>query len=161
MSFFNLKKLGVVGTGFLTVEAINQSFDWILFPLVIGFFGPIKGGAVMFVIALTLNFSLILVYNKTKSDWFGFEWLRNKEAETETRTSKIVRVALRFGRWPGFVLLSWEDPFKAFVFIRGRSSAENGFDRTDWIVFLSANLIGVLIWIIMVSGALELLKRVV
>lgn len=160
MSFFNLKRLGVIGAGFLGTEIINQSFDWILFPIVIGFMGPVRGGSIMMVLALLLNLAMIFVYNKTTGDWFGFEWLRSQESDT-TKTGRIVKNLLRYGRWPAFVFLSWEDPFKAFVFIRGRSSSRIGFNRTDWLVFLGANFIGILIWILMVSGALELIKRVV
>ena len=119
MTFQQLgKKLGAIGIGFVTVMVVNNLFDYLLYPLVIGLLGPIKGGASMMVLALGLNYALVLVYNRTKQDWFGFEWLRlQQDVKAETFTGRVLRITLRGGRWPAFVFLSWEDPFKAFIFV--------------------------------------------
>lgn len=161
MTFQQLgKKLGAIGTGFVAVMVVNDSFDYLLYPLVIGLMGPVKGGASMMALALGLNYVLVLVYNKTKADWFGFEWLRLEEKKNaQTVMGQILRSTMRRGRWPAFIFLSWEDPFKAFVFIRGRKPAGFRFTQTDWQWFLGANVIGNLIWILMVSGAIETIKH--
>jgi hypothetical protein len=150
------KKLGTITVGFLTIEVLNHAFDWVAYPLAIGFLGAVKGGILMTVVATLMNYGLVIIYNKTKQDWFGFEWLRLKREEhANTLEGKVLRTALRIGHWPAFAFLSWEDPFKAFVFIRGRKEPGQKFDRTDWLVFLGSNLLGNLIWILMVSGALK------
>lgn len=153
------KKLGAIGIGFMTTMVVNDTFDYVMYPLVIGLLGPIKGGAVMIILALGLNYILVVVYNRTKQDWFGFEWLRlQEEKKAETTMGRILRFALKGGRWPAFIFLSWEDPFKAFVFVRGRKTAGFKFTATDWKWFFGANLIGNLIWIVIVSGAIETVK---
>jgi len=151
------KKLAAIGIGFLTIEASNQAFDYLLYPAVLYWLGSVKGGIVMTSLALIMNYSLVLVYNKTKADWFGFEWWALQESQN---TDTLLGRVMRLGRMPAFVFLSWVDPFKAFVFMRGRQQAGLMFSRTDWKWFIAANLIGNLIWILMVSGALEVLKRV-
>ncbi len=157
MIFHIGKKLAAIGSGFLAIEAMNQSFDYLLYPAVIYWLGSLKGGVVMTILAVALNYALVLGYNKTKADWFGFEWLQLQESRN---AQSLLGRVMRLGRMPAFVFLSWEDPFKAFVFMRGRQQAGMRFSRVDWKWFVLANLIGNLIWILMVSGALEVLKRV-
>jgi len=157
MSFQLGKKLAAIGIGFLTVEVSNQAFDYLLYPAVLYWLGSLRGGLVMTALAVIMNYSLVLVYNKTKADWFGFEWLELQESRN---AKSLLGRVIRLGRIPTFVFLSWVDPFKAFVFMRGRQQAGMRFNRTDWKWFILANLIGNLLWIIMVSGALEVLKRV-
>lgn len=161
MTFRQLgKKLGAIGTGFVTTWIVNDSFDYVVYPLVLGLLGPYKGGIIMTAAAFGINYVLVLVYNKTKMDWFGFEWLRlQKDSEAKTFGGRALRFALRGGRWPAFILLSWEDPFKAFVFIRGRMSAGSRFTATDWKWFFGANLVGNVIWILMVSGTIGAVRR--
>lgn len=149
------KKLGAIGIGLLTLEVVNQGFDYVLYPLVIYKLGPIDGGVVMIVLALVLNLSLVVLYNITKQDWLGFEWLALQE---DRNVGSLVGKAISAGRWPAFVFLSWEDPFKAFVFVRGRKQVGWRFTLTDWQWFLGANLLGNLIWIVMVSGVIETLR---
>lgn len=150
------KKLGVIGTGLLVLEGVNQSFDYLVYPLVIWLLGPVKGGTVMTIAALVLNYGLVLIYNKTKEDWLGFEWLAMQE---EKKLDSWVGKVIRSGRWPAFLLLSWEDPFKGFVFMRGRKQVGWWFSPTDWKWFIVANLIGNLIWILMVSGAIGAVRH--
>ena len=156
MTFPNGKKLGAIGIGLAGVESLNHFFDFVMYPLIIGLLGSIKGGIIMMVLALGLNYGLVLVYNKTKQDWFGFEWLRLQETK---KTGLPVWQILRMGRWPAFGLLSWWDPFLAFVFIRGRLPAGSKFTAADWKWFFWANFLGNLIWILLVSGAIETIRR--
>ena len=156
------KKLAAIGTGFLGTMVLNDSFDYLMYPFMIGLLGPIRGGVIMTVLALGLNYSLVLIYNKTNADWFGFEWLRlQKDTEARTLSGRVLKFALKGGHWPAFLFLSWEDPFKAFVFVRGRLPAGAKFTAADWRLFFEANLLGNLIWITMVSGLLEIIKRVI
>lgn len=155
-----LKKVGTFGAGIVGTMLVNDTFDYVMYPLVIGLLGPVKGGIVMTFLAIAINYILVLVYNKTKRDWFGFEWLRlQKDTGAKTVAGRVIRFALKKGHWPAFIFLSWEDPFKAFVFIRGRKPAGSRFDKTDWAWFFGANLIGNLIWILMVSGLIEAGKK--
>lgn len=154
-----VKKISIVGAGLLGTEVVNHAFDFIMYPLAIGFFGPLKGGGIMMVLALSLNYILILGYHKTKQDWFGFEWLAlKKEEESKTFLGKILCLILHFGHWPAFLFLCWEDPFKAFIFVRGRKASGFRFSKGDWFWFFLSNFIGNLIWILIISGVIEVIK---
>lgn len=159
MTFQLGKRLGAIGTGFVTTMVVNDTFDYVMYPAMIGLLGPVKGGVIMTILSLGLNYGLVLIYNKTKTDWFGFEWLRlQQDMEAKTFVGRILHFTLRGGRWPAFVFLSWEDPFKAFVWIRGRKPVGAKFTKADWQWFFGTNFLGNLIWILMVSGAIEALK---
>ncbi|MGB3921968.1 MAG: hypothetical protein WBL19_01630 [Minisyncoccia bacterium] len=156
------KKVGIIAVSFTVVEALNFAFDFITYPLAIGYLGATKGGAIMTVLALGLNYGLVVFYNKTNRDWFGFEWLRlQKQEEAKSGPGRILRHILHFGHWPAYVFLSWQDPFKAFVFVRGRKAVGEKFNKADWAWFFGTNLLGNLIWIVIVSGAIELIKRLI
>jgi hypothetical protein len=155
-----MKKLGIVAASFTVMEALNHGVDFIVYPLMIGFLGPLKGGVIMTTFWLVTNYLLIAWYHKTKQDWFGFEWLAlKKEEEATTLSGKILRGALRIGHWPAFLFLCWEDPFKAFIFVRGRKASGFRFSKGDWGWFFAVNIIGNLIWILIISGAIEFIKR--
>ncbi len=155
MKVFNAKKLGAIGVGFLGTAIVNRLFNYLLYPAVIVLLGPLHGGAVMTVVALALNYSLVMVYEQTGQDWFGFEWLRLQKE----RGGRFLRLALKSGHWPVFIFLSCEDPFKAFVFVRGRRPAGERFTQEDWVVFWGSNLIGNVVWILIVSGGVGLFKQ--
>lgn len=157
MARVSFKKLGAVGAGFVGTQIINDAFDYLLYPIVIGFLGSVRGGVIMTILAIVLNYIMVIIYNRTKTDWLGLEWLRLKRDE---KSDSFLGRVIRAGWWPAFVLLSWEDPFKAFVFVRGRMPAGSRFKTTDWLWFFGANFVGNLIWILMLSGAFEILKRI-
>lgn len=157
-----VKKLGAIGTGFMTLSIVNDAFDYIAYPLTIGLMGPIKGGVLMAVAALLLNYCLVLIYNRTKQDWLGLEWLRMQEqTEATTGRGRLLRFLLRRMRWLFIAFLSWEDPFKAFVYLRGRIPIGVKFTAADWRLLFGVNLLGNLIWVVLVSGAIEVVKRVI
>ena len=98
------KKAGIIAASFTVVEVLNHAFDFIMYPLVIGFLGPWKGGAIMTILALVMNYGLVVFYNKTNRDWFGFEWLRlQKQEEAKSGSGRILRHILHFGHWPAYV----------------------------------------------------------
>lgn len=155
MTFFSAKKLGAIGIGFLGTAVVNRLFNYLLYPAVIVLLGPLHGGAVMTVAALVLNYLLVVAYDQTNQDWFGFEWLRLQRE----RGNRFLRVALKGGYWPVFIVLSCEDPFKAFVFVRGRRPTGGKFTHKDWVAFGESNLIGNLFWVLVVSGGVGLFKQ--
>jgi len=147
----------IVSIGFLTHGVTGFMYDYLLYPFTIGIFGAFAGGTIMTIASLIINYALVLLYRKTKEDWFGFEALRLKRAE-EGGESKLLRFFLRFGYYPAFVGLSVYDPFLAFVYIQGRENPSHTFTIQDWKVFIVSNLICGLIWTSLVSGALYTLR---
>lgn len=81
------EKIGILGIGHLVNAAIDYSFDYVLYPLVILKLGMIKGGVIMANLSLLICWVTILFYDATKKDWLGIEML--KEAKTYKGNSKI------------------------------------------------------------------------
>lgn len=148
-----MQKLAASGSWVLSVEILNWIFDYPLYAYVIFALGPVKGGVLMTVMALILNFGLVRAYAKSKYDWYGFEWLRLQEDKSG---KGFIGKLLRMGKVPAFVFLSWRDPFKAYIFARGKNGLAS---KTDWVWFLGANILGNLIWIGMLSVGFEIIKN--
>ncbi|MFZ2484386.1 MAG: hypothetical protein WAX80_02670 [Minisyncoccia bacterium] len=154
------KKLGALGAVVTVIEGSNQLFDYVLYPTVILWLGTIKGGIAMTVLALVMNYIIVVWYNRTQHDWFGLEWLRLQETiEAQTFFGKILRKLLYIGRWPAYIGISIYDPAYGFIFLRGRKSEGINLNRADWFWFIVSNLIGNLVWILIISGAIETIKH--
>ena len=155
------KRLGALGTVVVALEALNNWFDYVLSPFLIAFFGPMRGGAVFFVTAFLANYLIVLWYKRTTSDWFGLEWLRLQEsASSATHIGKVLRYALRRARPLAYIAVCIYDPAYGFIYARGRRGGSR-FSKTDWLWFVASNLIGILVWIGLVSVGIELIKRVI
>ena len=150
------KKLAASGSRALGVEVLNHAFDYMLYPLVVLLLGTLRGGVAMTILAVLLNYRLVQIYSKSQYDWYGFEWMKVKAAEQGTGWAGTF---LRMGMVPAFVFLSWEDPFKAFILVRGKKGVGCKFGRLDWITFLGANILGNLIWTGMLGSVIEGLKH--
>ena len=162
MSFNFWKRLAAIGAGLVTLSVVTNLIDYVAYPLMVAFLGPFKGGGVMTVFWLITNYFLIRLYNRTSQDWFGFEWLRLQEdLVSNTRWNRFLRYLLRHWRWLFVALLSWQDPMKAFVFVKGRRPAGTPFTASDWRVFLGLNLAGNLVWILALSGLFEIVKQAI
>jgi len=116
----------------------------------------------MTILAFGLNCVFVLVYNKTKADWLGFEWLRLKQdTEANTRMGRLTRFLLgRRMKWVVASYLSYRDPFKAFVFLRGRIPSPARLTKSDWKLLFGINLLGNLIWVIFVYVILEIAQKI-
>jgi len=155
----SVKRIGTFGAIVTIIEGSNQIFDYILYPAVILWLGTVNGGVVMTILALIANYIIVVWYNRTKHDWFGLEWLHLQETiEAHTLWGKLLRLFLRLGHWPAYVGISIYDPAYGFIFLRGRKSTGFNLTTIDWWWFLVSNLIGNLVWILIVSGAIEVIK---
>jgi len=101
------------------------------------------------VIGVAINYACVLWYKHTTTDWFGFEFLRMKEAvEAKGLVGKIVRFSLKKSRLVAFILISTLlDPIYGFIYQRGRVSGKK-FDLGDWWWFFASNLLGMLPWLL-------------
>jgi len=154
------KRLGAFGTVVAVLEGHGHFFDYVLYPAAIVWLGPIKGGLVMTALSFSISYLIIIWYNQTDQDWFGVEWLRLQEnTEAKSLSGRVFRFFLALGKWPAYVAITVYDPAYGFIYLRGRHS--NGFNltRTDWKWFVVGEIIGNLAWILLVSGAVELVKR--
>lgn len=155
------KRLGVFGAVVTLIEAQGHLFDYIAYPAAILWLGVIKGGMLMTVISFLLSYVIIIWYNKTKQDWFGIEWLRLRSiVESKTLSGRMLSFILRLGKWPAYIAITVYDPAYGFIFLRGRQSVGFTLTKADWAWFVVTELIGNLVWILFVSGAIELIRLV-
>jgi hypothetical protein len=150
-----IRKLAASGSWVLSIEALNWFFDYPLYAFVILKLGAVEGGTVMTILALILNYSLVRVYSKSKHDWYGFEWLKLQAAKGG---GGLLGPIMRMGKVPAFVFLSWRDPFKAYIFVRGKRGI---VDAPDWIVFLGANVLGNVIHTALIGSGISIIKQVI
>lgn len=155
--------LGVIGTAGFTIV-----YDDILYPIVTYSLGVDaenmwKGFAVMFTMALIINYLLIRVYDLLHTDIFGFEEIKKlkerldanpdssidqvlqSESETLTKKQKKILKYLKRGELILFLFLSWLDPFLATLWKR-KSTKFDGFTKRDYKILVLSTFIGCFIW---------------
>ena len=147
------QKIGTVITGHVGAEGLNHIFDLMLYPATVWFLGPVWAGVVVIPLSIVWDLSVIKIYNYTTLDWFGFEVLHAKKFREVVWLAVVVRATL-------FIFFAWCDPPRAFILIRGRQLRGARFTPTDWGWFLTANLIGNIIWLLMLNEAFEFLRKI-
>jgi hypothetical protein len=148
-----------LGTAAGFIAAMNWIFDYPLTGWAIWRFGSLAGGAVIIVIAVALNYLIVLWYRKTTTDWFGMEWLRAQEAVQSVHwTGKVIRFFLRKSRLLAFAAIAaLLDPIYAFIYQRGRVTGTR-LTPSDWWWFGLANVLGILPWIVSMSVIIKAAK---
>lgn len=149
-------KLGVIGIGFFANTTVNILFDYVLYPAALLYFGTVTGGILMTGLSLVFNFTLILLYSIHDTDWFGFEEIRLTKDKQDG--SRLIKSILKLGHWPAYFFLSLYDPFLAFVYAKGKRKSHKHFTLHDWFIFVLAHIIGNGGWILVVSGAIVIVK---
>ena len=144
------------------IALANWMFDYPFTGWAIWRFGPFYGGAFVIALAPVVNYGIVRWYRATTSDWFGMEWLRAQEAMNSRGLSgRFIRTCLKKSRLLAFASISaLLDPTYAFIYQRGRLTGTR-FTKSDWWWFASANVIGILPWVIGISVFIETMKRVV
>ena len=125
--------------------AINNLFDWVLYPLVIYVAGNIEGAVIMTLLSVPFNYALIRAYDKIGLDLFLLE--RAKGVGLNQTNNSFVNRVKNNSRWLGFVMLSFWDPIPAVIYIRKETNAYKGLSRSDWLCFIAATLIANATWI--------------
>ena len=106
-----------------------------------------------------LNYGIVVWYKRTAVDWFGMEKLRmEEEAQSDGFWGKLTRYFLRAIRPVAYVGLSIVDPTYGFIYLQGRRQGSR-FTKNDWAWFILSNLIGVLVWVALVSGVLRVVTK--
>jgi hypothetical protein len=143
--------------GYGTCTAVSVIGDDILWPIMVAWLGPVNGGAIMTFIALVINLLLIRIYDALKRDVFGFEKIRElEESEVKGFWMWLIHKALKIGKLPTFIVLSFYDPFLSVIYMR---KGINGYKMTlrDWYFFILAMIIACVSWtflwqIVIVAG---------
>jgi hypothetical protein len=151
-----------LGTVAGLIAAVNWLFDYPFTGWAVWQFGPLIGGVLVVAIAPVANYGIVHWYRRTSTDWFGMEWLRAQEAmNSDTWTGRFVRVCLRKSRLLAFAAISaFLDPTYAFIYQRGRMTGTR-FTKSDWWWFATANVLGILPWVIGVSVVIEATRHAI
>lgn len=158
MSVSVWKRVTTIGIGHMTYEAFSWVFDFVLYPAVFLMLGPKQALLVMIPLSLGWDYWMVSLYNHTTADWLGFEFLyRMRKKVGTTLWAKTVRSVAGLANFLLLPFFVWWDPPRAFLLVRGRR-AGNSFTPADWAWFFGINLVGNLIWILMLIGISDALS---
>lgn len=153
----NTKTLIAKGMRVLGMEAFNHGFDFVLYPAAIAFLGIWKGGVLMIILSMILNYIFAHFYRNMGVGEI-FIWIDNASSNPNW-IGKSFRFFLRAGYWPTLAFLAWEDPTKAFIY--ARKGVSKKFSTKDWIVFVEVNVLGNLIHTLSWGGIIALIRAIV
>jgi hypothetical protein len=176
----NWKRAVQVMSGWGMYEAWNFTFDFLVWPLLQAFYGFV-GLVILILVALILNFIVLLWYQKKKVDWFGVnevEDLKTKGHLWVHEVSNHQNLLKRFSLYIpakllqlmiwllnkndifAFVTLSvWQDSFITTIFLRhGRFDK---LDRRDYTIFVASTIFSCLAWSVLMQAVIVSIRAVV
>lgn len=144
---------------------VNHWFDYLLYPVVLAWLGSVNGGLALIVLGGVVNILLIRAYDWSKTDWFLIEKIKNVGEQTEGGDIEGVP---RWFAWllrhtrkrPTlmFFVLCIDDPITVTLYFRQGSYQFNGMSRKDWYIFLAANVVSNLYWIVGWTAVIEIVR---
>lgn len=144
--------------GMTSTKTLNAAFDFVLYPLAIYQFGAYYGGSIMAAVDILICLVAILIYDRTKRDWLGIEYLKGLTHYRGPRRSlRVTGNVLKRNKLLVFLFLSVKfDAFITTLYLR--HGTFNGMSRRDWTILLLSILIGNLYWISACYVGLSLLE---
>ena len=154
------KRLATLVVGWSADKISNCSFEYILYPAVIGYWGLLKGGAFMISLSVILSLLEIKLYDFLKIDWLGIEAVKGiRDGEAKSIWERITQWVMKKGDIFALVVLSiYSEPVKVTLYMRRGSNKFNGFSRRDRIVFITSVLIGNISWAVVVAGGWKIFR---
>lgn len=170
-----LRKALTVATGYGIYIFIGQLYDYVLWPIVQGYYGII-GAVAMSVGAVITNFIVLHVYQRMGIDWLGVGILHTLQARAQTLAGRL----LLLSSWRGtlvhiparllqnlphlfrcrplaFLGLSiFTDSFLTTAYLRNGHFGP--LERKDWWVFTGSSIISCAAWALLNAGVLSLLE---
>ena len=140
------KKISTVVIGRTFREIFNHLFDYILYPFVLLKLGYLLGLLVMTCLAAIENSIMLVIYNKMKIDWLGYEYVTKVKdwANTKTGFKRIVGVVLNKSDIILFLFLSTvRDSFETTAYFQ--HGKPNNKIRSG-LIFISAIIVGNIYW---------------
>jgi len=144
--------------GLVLRNAIDYPFDYVVYPIVLAWLGSVKGGIVLLILGVFINILIIRAYDWSKTDWFLIEKL--KSLQEDSQETLFIRV-LKFFRKSSiltFLILCIDDPVTVTLYFRKGNHMYNGMTAYDWKIFLLANVVSNLYWIVGWSLVIEFVK---
>lgn len=150
----------MVGTGLAIKEVINWPYDYVLYPAVIAWKGPLVGGAIMIILSIFYDLWIIRAYDWAKTDWFYIEKLKEiRSEEAETHWGRMLQRFLKKGDVAMFFFLCVkENPATVVIYFREGAFQYNGMNKRDWKIFFASVVVANLVYIAILSGIIETLR---
>ena len=163
---------GVWAAAHALARAEEYFFDYVLYPYMLASGGAAllrlagdkragpsagywTGFAFLCLISLALNVLYLRLYDRNRTDWFGFEYLRER---TGLLSAKYARFPLQASRALVFCYLAvWHSPLFATLFARSHTRSYT-MGRKDWAAFLAAVFVANVGWTAIVSGAITIVR---
>ena len=175
----NWKRTVQVMSGWGLYELWNFAFDFLIWPLIQGFYGW-WGILILIGVVLIMNFSVLLWYQRKKVDWFGVNEVEDMKTkghlwvhEVSQHPNLIKRYSLYLPAkllqlmiWLlnkndifAFVTLSvWQDSFITTIFLRhGRFDR---LDRRDYVIFVASTIFSCLAWSVLMQFVILALRAI-
>jgi hypothetical protein len=128
-------------------------------------FGTYQGSIIAFVLmtplALFVNTLCLAFYNWSKKDWFGFEAIKEFEANAKEGGAfrRFLYALLTSNRIAAFFVLSiFGDPFLTVVYLRKKDAQYTKLTTRDQYVLISSALVSNAYWTLRWTVLIEVLK---
>lgn len=157
------KKIGILGAGWTFDRLNNWIFEYVVYPVVIGYFGLLAGAGIMIFLSIVLSAAMLFAYDKTKRDWLGIEAIKSlRDEDQSNRWIKFIGWLMKKGDLVALVGLSLiSEPVKVTLYLRHGSNQFNGFSGRDKIIFFSSVIIGNVSWALAVYAGINIFKEVI
>jgi len=137
-------------------------FDYTLYPAALLYLGFVWGGLIMTISAIVLNVVTIKVYDWSKTDWLLIETLKSARDNPDVQLPGILgrlQFLLHYGDVAAFFVISmFDDPVDTVLYLRKGSHEYNGLSSRDWWIFVGANLLANISWILQLSIVIASIK---
>ncbi len=159
------ERIAIIGLGHTFGYIFDYGFNYAIYIPIVAVYGPIKGGVIMAILSVPVNYLFIKFYDWSKKDWFGIEaakeaaefgpaWIRKLSVKSTfgkvlwwpfSRMILIILWAIKKGGVVAFFALSmYTDPFVTTVYFRKESFG--GLKKRDWMIFFGSLLAGDIYW---------------
>lgn len=133
--------------GVVIFISINMAIKFIAYPMIAHLSnGFINGLILMFLLSITIRYSLICLYDLIKIDWLLIENLKARNTHHENRVTKRIKKLRAIGNFALLIGLTSTDPVVTILYFRRGYFDWNGIRGLDLkILFFVSNLICTLI----------------
>lgn len=157
------ERIGILGFGWVFDYANNWAFEYVLYPIVIGYYGLVLGGGIMIALSVLMSVVMLVVYDKLKVDWLGIEAVKSLRDEGHTsKWAKLASWLMKKGDAVALIGLSIiSEPVKVTLYMRHGSGKFNGFSKRDKLIFFASVIIGNVSWALAVYGGISAIKEAI
>jgi hypothetical protein len=161
----SLRKAFTVAAGYGIWILFGQLYDYVLWPIVQGYYG-MAGAVAMSVVAIATNFFVLHAYQRMGIDWLGVGVLQTLQACIRAFANRLPALPSRFlhavlhllrSRPLAFVTLSsLTDSFLTTAYLRnGRFGP---LERKDYAIFTGSSVVSCAAWTLVNEGALAVIR---